>query len=70
MVIANEKTYEYLKKDSQTSKEELYFSSFDADYDFIRKEYGSPENIIIKLPDIIFFIISHLPIPMILLFST
>lgn len=54
MAIANEKTYEYLKKDNQTSKEELFFSSFDADYDFIRKEYGSPENIIIKLPDIIF----------------
>ena len=54
MAIANEKTYEYLKKDSQTSKEDIFFSSFDADYDFIRKEYGSPENIIIKLPDIIF----------------
>lgn len=50
--VANEKTYELLKNDMSMPKELIFAESIATDYDYLRKEYLSAENIIITLPDI------------------
>ena len=51
--IAGRGTYDHLLEDMKAPKERIYASSIADDYDFLRKEYSCPEEISIRLPDII-----------------
>ena len=52
--IANCATYGHLVDDMNASREVLFHSYISEEYSFLRKEYPSPDSIIISLPDISF----------------
>ena len=52
--IANEITCRHLMEDKRTPADELYRSYISEDYSFLRKEYSSPDSLVIASPDISF----------------